>query len=235
MPLADKEEISTGGRFLRLVGQDSGLGIVSWTSVLTGVLSEVEAAGDHFVASDIRQLQGLCILEDSGAFLPLTTEELTDVGRARRIVQFGELADDITSRLVARGIADVKGLRATSGNGRYGRYMLIQNVGCLLHFNASLWASSTASPIWLLILGAGWKRQQEIAEMLQYASSNGEIDTVDASNGVHVAIRLVAGKEREEVLVSAVEQVQAIALKLSRFSVRQDTSSIFAEPPDTLE
>src|SRR5438876_2125449 len=130
--------------------------LITWRGVLSNILSEVESAGDHLIASDVRQLQGLCEREDAEAFLPLTSEEVTGGTVPKRIVQYSNLVDDLISRLVTLGLADLKGLKASAGNDWYGRYLRIHNVGCLLQFSASNWAEKSLTPIWLNVTSPTW-------------------------------------------------------------------------------
>jgi hypothetical protein len=59
---------------------------------------------------------------DGEAFLPFRAEELT-ADTARRILQFGDLVDALTSELVGNGWGDIKGLRSVGSNGFYGRHL----------------------------------------------------------------------------------------------------------------
>lgn len=140
------EEISS-----RAVG-DHVLCATSWRILLNALHTEAEAAGDTKPAADIRQLLALCDHIDREAFLPLSSEEITAT-TGRRILQFGAIASELTDYLVQRGLADVKGLRATHWLGASGRYLYLQGHGAFLHFSASKWADWGQSPIWLTLKG----------------------------------------------------------------------------------
>lgn len=114
------------------------------------ILRSLETEGEHHAASDVQQLQGLCERMDSEAFLPLSSDELTS-NTGTRIVQYCEIVNEVTSKLVDARIASIGRLRATGGPGWYGRYMLVHNVLCFLYFSADLWARHLATPLWLRI------------------------------------------------------------------------------------
>ena len=92
---------------------DHILALTSWRALLEFIDADVQAAGDTGAAADLRQLGDLCDQMDTEAFLPLTSEEMT-ANLGRRIMQFGQIASDLTDILVQRGHGDVKGLKATS-------------------------------------------------------------------------------------------------------------------------
>jgi hypothetical protein len=96
----------------------------------------------------------------------LTSEELTcDLGR--RIVQLCGLVDAATERLVAEGLADTRGLRATGGmRGMYSRFFHAHGAGCRLYFNPEGWAKH-GWPIWLLAKGRDWQPSPAVNEALR--------------------------------------------------------------------
>lgn len=135
-----------GRRFAVVLGGAGSLGLVTWGDLLSNILSSVKQAGEQMIASDVRQLQGLCDLEDSEAFLPLQSAELTDASFPRRVVQFCNVVDDLATRLIGLGVADAKGLRATTGKGRYGRYLRIRGIASIVYFSTEMWASKYSTP-----------------------------------------------------------------------------------------
>lgn len=190
------------GRSVR-IGQQT-LAICSWRDLLQSLHTAVEVAGEG-VAADIRQLLALCDRMDSEAFLPLQSEELTSA-MGSRITQFGMLVNDLTENLVASGYASVKGLRATAGNGWYGRYLRVKGHGCLLHFQADYWAHWADSPIWLRISGPDFKARPASGLALREAG----ICVRDTKFGTVVPIPLQLGVEREYVIDRALHSVRIV-------------------------
>jgi hypothetical protein len=69
----------------------------------------------------MRQLEGLTELQDREVFLPIEAGEFTS-STGQRLVKLGPLILDPVDAAVQAGLADVTGLRASSGWGQwYGR------------------------------------------------------------------------------------------------------------------
>lgn len=218
---------NSAGTRLATVSSGRSLGIISWTSLLTALLADVEAAGEQIVAADLRQLQGLCEREDAEAFLPLTSEELTgNVGQ--RIIQFSDLVDELTGMLVDRGRADVKGLRASGSKGFYGKYLRIEGVPSFLHFNAGNWGALDTSPLWLRVMGPGWKADTRIGEHLRNRAAAERFPVYMQSEGAEIPIVLRTNVERDRVVDSALAQLIVIADWLKELAVENSGTD---EPP----
>lgn len=181
------------------------LALTSWTDLLSHILQATDAVGDGEASADVRQLLALCERMDTDAFLPLTSDELTS-SLGRRVFQFGDLADDLASRLIERGLADAKGLRATGGNGYYGRYLRLRNYGAFLHFNARRWAEFGESPLWLQLGDEKWKFSPKISQSLTQAG----IRSYESSEGALIPILLPFGVERDLVVRHAIDQIDRI-------------------------
>ena len=199
--------------------------LVSWRFLLQGMSSLIEAAGDAARAEDVRQLMGLCERMDEEAFLPLTNEELS-ASTGQRIIEFGQLADDLALRLAADGHASTKGLRPASGNGRHGRYIHIHGCGALLGFSAWAWKSKGLSPIWLGVKGPDWKPSLAVRNALTKASIR---FFHHDEHGSEVPIMLLSGRERDEVFADAYRQLVAATQALS--GVTQGAPAVGAPPP----
>jgi hypothetical protein len=228
-----------GCRFARIADRRSSLGLISWRNLLTEILGAVEQAGEQAIASDVRQLQGLCDREDSEAFLPLESEELTSGSIPRRLSQFCELVDDLTSRLVGTPIGDVNRLRATVGKGSYGRYIRLHGVPSLILFSAQLWASKHPTPIWLRAYGSDWKPNPGAMERLSKFALISGYQAFKSAEGMNFPIILPTGVERDEVLKQAEAQIlnYAVMLKeavpVSSESLAPPLTSDFEESEDS--
>jgi len=142
---------AVGDQALRRYSMADGthLALISWRTLLEYLMGRVEAAGDRRTVGDLEQLQGLCDAMDSGAFLPLTSEELTDTQRYRRITQFNDLIDELIPALVNLGVADIKGLTVVPKKGIYGKYLRFHGYGAYLSCDINRWASLAPAPFWL--------------------------------------------------------------------------------------
>jgi len=206
------EELTVGAQEQRVarVNGDVVFGVITWRSLLARLSMAVEAAGEARVVSDIAQLEGLCQREDAEAFLPVTSTELTGAS-GRRVMDFSNLVDDLTSRLVDAELADVKGLRAAAGKGWYGKYMRLTGVPSLLQFNADYWGGRAYTPLWLRVSGRNWKPDEAIAALLQSKAQAEGMLAFAGPQGTEIPIRIPAGVERDEVLAAAVTQVRQVA------------------------
>lgn len=182
------------------------MALVSWRALLQRMTVALERVGDFQRLADIRQLNGLCEKMDSTAFQPLLSEELTST-IGNRVLQFGKLASDWTDTLVSRGDADTKGLRATGGNGWFGRYLRLRGYAGFLHFSAWKWANWGESPIWLWLKGPNWKVSPHVSKALK---ASGIPFRDSAKDGCVIPIELLYGVEKEAVTAHALQQIALI-------------------------
>lgn len=199
------------------------LALVSWRYLQDVLGGAMDRAGDGSHAADIQQLRGLCDKMDTEAFLPLRSEELApEVGR--RVYQFCELANEITDSLVGDGKADITNLRATGGKGFYGRYLRLKEkaYGCFLHLRSWTWASCGCSPLWLLIKNDAWKRVPGLEDELR---RHGITVFVSIEGFPCVPIFLRTGVERQQVVQSAVAQIDSVIAALPVLSATAGADS----------
>lgn len=199
---------TSGGRFALV--DDKLLAIASWRSLLGVLEASADASANHAAAADIRQLSSLCDGMDSEAFLPLTSDELTS-NLGRRIIQFGNLAISLQNRLVDLKLASVRGMRATGGNGSYGRSMLLRKHGCAINFSAWRWAHWGDSPLWLDVKGPNWKPSGDVRAALDEARISYRDSPTD---GCLVPLYLLSSVERDEVLDDLTRQAVVVASAL---------------------
>jgi hypothetical protein len=203
LPVAEQRVVESDGLACSI--DDRVMAATSWRMLLGSLQNEAEAAADAAVAADIRQLFTLCEHMDTDAFLQLTSEEMTsDLGR--RVLQFCALVNDLTAQLVQQGLADLTGLRATGGNGYFGRNLRLRGHGAYLHFSAEKWMKWGVSPIWITISGPEWKPLASIPELLRSLGY-----ALHEDGGCHLAIPLLIGVERDAVVDNAFDQLVKIA------------------------
>jgi len=172
--------------------------------------------GEVAIVADIAQLDGLCDRMDSQAFIPVTGEELSDQ-RFRRVVEFCDIVDTVTARLVEDGVASIKGFKATSGKGHYMRYYMRLNgvVGASLLCDVRKWMKFGATPLWLTIHGPTWKPTSEVEHLLAPLAL--ELPRRLFTTGDHlptVPIFVPVGAEKHVVEQQAFEQVSGVAKRL---------------------
>jgi hypothetical protein len=189
------------------------LALTSWRKVINSILHAVETDGDTNTLSDIMQLQGLCDRMDETAFLPIQSEELTsDIGK--RILQYCDLVDEVTERLVNSGVAVIKGLQKTSWGGATGRYMFIHGHGCLLHFNSQLWRDFGGTPIWFQIqksgTGKSWSFASEAKTKLIKLELEEPSRLLHIEDRLYVPISILTGVEKSDIIKSMLSRLQEV-------------------------
>lgn len=196
-------------RAVRVGSTTHTLALTSWRAVLAHIQRALETQGEHRAASDVQQLQGLCERMDSGAFLPLRSEELTSDAGAR-IRQYCDIVDEVTSKAVAAGIVSVGGLKATGGAAYYGRYMTFPDALCFLHFGANLWTRLRATPLWLRI-GRRKVPYPWLKEALASLEREDPPRLIVDGNYVLMPLYMPIGVERRGVVSVVFEQVKEVA------------------------
>ena len=166
-------------------GIELHVALVSWLRLLDRLDA---ATGDDSVRSDIRQLRGLAQAQDTEAFQPIRSEELSP-NLGHRLVWYTQLVDDVlNARGVPQGWVDGQGLRTTSqwyGYGRYFRFLGLEG-DCWLGVNYERWAYQDDTPLWL-----GRYEGNQVKEW--------------------IPIHLKQGVEYHEVLDDVASQLRAIA------------------------
>jgi len=147
--LGYKQGPAVGDSTVASVGEWT-LVVLSWRAVVDAIIASAEDVRDRSLAENARQLQGLCDAQDSDEFMPLTGDELTAHAAYRRVVQFGELVDELADKL---GPDAKKGLRPVAGKGYYGRYLWLRGVGVLLLSDIRKWSTYASTPLWLSVRG----------------------------------------------------------------------------------
>lgn len=122
--------------------------LVGWLRLLDRLDA---STADDGVRSDIRQLRGLAQAQDSQAFLPIHSEELSP-NLGHRLAWYNQLVDAVVdSRGVAQKWMNIQNLRATPqwyGYGRYFRFSGLKGV-CWFGVNVRRWANDADTPLWL--------------------------------------------------------------------------------------
>ena len=212
IPLRSEDE-NTYLAFART--DDHLLAVTSWSRFLKQLLAN--ANGKHpMLEQDILQLRGLTDQMNADEFLPLSEEEIADIGLARRLINYSDLIVAIVDQLVAEkdAIADIRDLRASHRYYRTGRYMrLYGRFGAWFGVDLEAWRDYEISPIWWEIYlpsefsGVQGKSILELRRLLPEAHQRGD-------DRLLLPIRLKPGVERDGVIDYAVEQIRSIADRL---------------------
>jgi len=189
--------------------------LMSWRVLLDNLHLSLVTRGELAMAGNVVQLQGLCEQMDTTAFLPLQAEELTS-GISRRLLQYCDLVDEVTDKLISEHYISVQGLRATPTRSGYNRYMKIQNHGGSIGFNLSHWNNYRATPIWLGILSSNWKFDLEAKQKLVSLETENPPRLFIEGNNIFVPLFLEVGVEKSELVESIIKQIKDVFRLIER-------------------
>ncbi|MCY4191262.1 MAG: hypothetical protein OXD42_08080 [Rhodospirillaceae bacterium] len=194
--------------------------ITSWAHVLEGLLDAARAGEHDAIRHDILQLQGLTSRMDAEAFLPLRGDEITDQETARRLINYNELIEDITSKLKDSGVANTQ--RSVASNGRHttkrlvtshgqhtsGRYLILhEKFELWLGIDLLVWRDFGITPLW-----AQFSNNDSSGVAGHHQTILGLFDDAQVSeNYLYIPIRLRTGVERDRVIGDAVAQMTRLA------------------------
>ena len=197
-----------------LIGPRS-MSVASWNHILDLLRNAAAAGGHNAIEQDVLQLRGLTDWLDSDAFLPLRPDEITEIGTARRLINYIDLVEPIVDRLVENGIADKRdrnGSRLKPTHGWYtaGRYLCVhRRFGLWLGVELKVWRDSGITPLWWRIRNEGfygvgpmWMQIEEIFDDVRVYESEGY---------KYIPIYLETGVVEDGVIDHAVAQIQEIA------------------------
>lgn len=207
-------------RSIHVSGQHA-LALGSWRSLLSYLLTALEAESQFDVAADVKQLQGLCERMDTDAFLPLRSDDLTS-STGLRVRQFCQLVEDLTDRLVTAGIASTSRLRAAGTKDRYGRYMIIAGFGCMLQCNYVYWSTKRATPLWLSVQAGNWRYSPLAKDRLLSLEVETPTRLLEGDDALLIPLELPTGVDKTAVLDALESQMREIADHLATPKAEQD-------------
>ena len=144
--------------------------------------------------------------------MPLGEGEVTDVNVARRLINYSDLIEEITERVVADGIADTNGLRPTHGWYSAGRYLRVHSeFGLWMGVDLEVWRDYGITPVWWEVnprdsfSGISGRSLQALKNVI------GDDLQESDSGSLCIPIRLMAGVGRDKLIDDMVRQVRGIA------------------------
>lgn len=193
------------GRFLCLV---------SWDKLLGTLDAAAQAAADHALAGDIRQLKSLCVDVDSGEFQPIRSEELGMVS-PHRMKQFIELVDSLVERLQQKELATKNGLKQANTRFEQGHYVRLGWCCAYIHTDLVKWATLRGTPIWIRLYGATFEgTPSEVRQRLAILERENPprllFQSQGAQGSLFVPLRIRLNCERELVLDDLYQQVNCV-------------------------
>lgn len=196
----------TGGSHLAEIDGHHRLAISTWEALLSLLRDSCDSEGD-LVGEDVRQLMGFCERVDTEAFVPLGAEELSSAEIPRRILNFAELVDAVSDRLISEGLCSGKNLKATAIREGYGRYLMMDGgIGIYIVFNARLWLEFGDSPVWFQFMSSH-------TELARRALQEVTLDTAvrEVYDGrLSLPVKLEPGAERDALVELCAKQIRSI-------------------------
>jgi hypothetical protein len=202
--LPNPEQLAGELQFARLTSS-TAIAATTWNAVLDSLEAAARASGEASAAADIVQLRGLCDVMDNEAFLPVRTEELTNLEVPRRLIGFANLISDLTAQSVSEGIADRKGLAHALGWYSAGRYLRIGSAGAWLGIDHEKWSRYGITPLWIVFLNTEYGRAPFVLEALK-AWAPPRLFTEDGC--AYVPLTVLPDVTRERVLEDLLEQLR---------------------------
>ena len=186
------------------------IGVTNWENVLATLINVPK------VQEDVRQLRALTDRMDAEAFLPIQPEELLNVGLARRLMNYADLAERVVEELRHRQVGNKEGLKATHGIYSSGTYLrLKEKLEVWLGLDLDLWQKDGTTPIWCEI--------QDTNLNLVKNSMHRLVDefpgTLDRNGWKCIPIHLTTGVESDRVVEDAADQMGRIADQILENSI----------------
>ena len=204
------------GRVARLQMGSRTMCATSWRYVLDS-LEQISPNDD--VRRDVLQLRGLAKFGESDRFPPLRGDELSDVTIPRRMIEYGELIENIVGELKLRGVADTEGLGHTRTWDEKGCYCrVLEQFGIWIGVALEPWKNFGITPLWIKLFSTEWGNLGEYYDRLD---NHPEFEKVqDGKDGKYFPIRLRTGVEKDEVIGDATDQVERMAWTLRKLTGR---------------
>jgi len=197
------------------IGLHHRLAATSWNVLLDSLSMAAASAGEVGAQNDIAQLRGLCTSIDDDAFLPLRSDELTNLEVARRLNNLCDLPSQIVEAASVVGLCDKK----KESPFRYGSgtYIRIGPHTAWVGFAANLWRSHAVSPIWVNFYPE-YSQPMYVSRLLSRFAKATPRRCFEVVMGsyrfVAVPIFLSTGVEKQRVIQDAVHQLRELKAEL---------------------
>ena len=145
--------------------------VKTWRNLIEEIRNALEKDHAKSLLSDLHQIDGLCEVIDSDAFLPITSEALSPE-IARRVYSYYHLIDNVIEVLKKDGDVTIGNLKATGQSWGYTRYASAGGKwGIGLEVNLDFWGKYADTPIWLSFNGAvvsgNWTKNEVMANAVK--------------------------------------------------------------------
>jgi hypothetical protein len=175
---------------------------------------------DQLRREDISQLSALCQAADVDAFIPMSSEELSDHRTPGSILQLSAVAEEAVERGKNEQLVNTDRLLPQSSRERIGRYVRFPAVTYFwfgLHF--ALWKQQGESPLWMVFYsGEDVSKLERITGVLDGWAERENVMPVWTDGAYALPIPVKPKVEKHEVVVSIVGSWRSIWNELSKLS-----------------
>ena len=192
------------------------LALTSWKRLLS--VLELEVADDPAARSDLLQLQALCESADQDAFLPISSVEITDQRTPAFILQLNLIVQASVDLAITKGVVNIDGLRPQASWERIGRYIRFfdqKGVGFWFGIHFKAWEKYGETPLWLISYPGEFSRVHVVRPVIESWAAREGVFTAFQNDELAVAMNIVTGEEKDQVVRHIVERLSAIAYVLS--------------------
>ncbi|MCA0329064.1 MAG: hypothetical protein LCI03_04075 [Actinobacteria bacterium] len=191
---------------LAVIEADAGnVAVLSWGRLLDGLEEAAGRLEDSDGAEALRQLRGLCTVNDRLEMLPLTSDDV-DAVHARRHLRLVSTAFAVADRLKSDGLVTVPGSDSSSKDWVGRRLQSWHGATFLMLFSSYRWANDYPTPFWLSFP----KPAPEVRQALSRLEGEAVPKVVDAGSRVLVALETPLGVEHDEVVTRLAANVAAV-------------------------
>lgn len=189
------------------------LALTSWRTLLDALESEV--ADDRSARSDLLQLQSLCAAVDSEAFLPLSSEEVSDQRIPALILQLSSVVQAVVHKAVAEGVLNLGKTKPQASAERIGRYADFgaeRQAGIWLGIHFGLWKKHGGTPLWAVFSSSNWGRAREVQALFEpWAAQKRLFATSHDDGSFVVALDITSGVDKDQVVAGIVARLKEMA------------------------
>lgn len=188
---------ASSSRQARVEGRD--LILLNWRGLLAGMLTDLESQNEKGLASDVRQLQGLCDRMEDEAFLPMQSEELTTTAFPKRVRQLY----DLLGEMARKGFPAWTHRRASGGAYYYGYPLRYADLKASLRVDFACWVLKELTPLWIIVKAKTRARQGAVRDAYE-AQQKGEATSIKAyidneSREVKIPVHVRTGADKADV------------------------------------
>jgi hypothetical protein len=191
------------------------LAITSWSRLFS--ILEPELVEEPAAQRDLLQLKALCEEADSGAFLPISSEEITDQRIPAYFLQLGTIIQDAIQKAINQNILNTKRLLPQASWDRTGRYakFVESGIGFWFGIHLRLWKEHGGSPLWMVFSPGEFSHALEARSYLESWATKEKLITTFQNGEFAIAINVAAGEEKDRVVFGVVDQMKKISNALS--------------------